>query len=100
MVDSYQSSSILPYTLRTRFGLLSSKLDGLTLSIPLRDLPANSSTSNGPSVIVRLPVDKNLLGGRIPGIKTMACQYWDEASGTFGSDGLIPSKPKSRMIFQ
>ena len=62
-VDSYQSSSLLPDALRTRFGLLSRKLDGFTLSIPLSNLQTNSSAKDGPSVTVRLPVDQSLLSG-------------------------------------
>ena len=91
VVDSYQSSSLLPDALRTRFGLLSHKLDGFTLSIPLSDLQESSSTKNGPSVVVKLPVEKSQLGGRNPGLSTMACMFWDEASGSFLSDGYVIS---------
>ena len=91
LLDSYQSSSLLPDALRTRFGLLSRNLDGLTLSVPLSDLPANSSTKNGPHVTVRLPVEQSLLGDRTPGLNTMACLFWDEASGSFVSDGSVIS---------
>jgi hypothetical protein len=89
LVDSYQSSSLLPDALRTRFGLLSRKLDGLTLSTPLRDLPANSSTKTGQSILVNLPVEQSLLGGRKPGLNTMTCMFWDEARGRFLSEGYV-----------
>jgi hypothetical protein len=88
-VDSYQSSSLLPDALRTRFGLLSHKLDGFTLSISLSDLAANIGIQNEPSVIVKLPVEQGLLGGRKPGLNTMACMFWDEANGRFLSDGYV-----------
>jgi hypothetical protein len=89
LVDSYLSSSLLPAAFRTRFGLLSHKLHGLTLSILLRDLPSN--TRDGPSVTVRLPIDQSLLDGRNPGLNTVACMFWDESSGSFGSNGFVPS---------
>jgi hypothetical protein len=92
VVDVYQSSSLLPEVLRAQYRLLSQKIDGFTISVPLSDLPANSSSGYGPSVTVCLPVNESLLGGRNPGPNTLSCLFWDESSGTFDSDGFEQSK--------